>query len=135
MIRAGSLDRKLESWLYRRGYANPGIRGLVKCQFYVALLSSAAVFVLRPLWGMAFAAGALLSTVNFLFLAKVVQEIVHVRKSAAAPLLFGFYFRLLLTGAALYLLIAWIGVSTVALLAGLTTVVVAIFIWSLFIRG
>jgi hypothetical protein len=98
------------------------------------LCSAVALVLFRP-WGPAFAAGALLATVNFFFLAKVIQEIVHVQRGAVAALLFGFYLRLILTGVALFLLIAWGEVSAVALLAGLTTVVVAIFVWSLFIRG
>jgi hypothetical protein len=136
MIRGlGNLDLRIESWLRRRGYVNPGVRGLVKSQLYVATLCSAAALVLFRPWGPAFAAGALLATVNFFFLAKVIQEIVHVQRGAVAALLFGFYLRLILTGVALFLLIAWGEVSAVALLAGLTTVVVAIFVWSLFIRG
>jgi hypothetical protein len=131
-----SLDRKTEAWLYRSGFANPGVRGLVKCQLYVALTSSALAFLLGLRLGGAFAAGALLMTVNFFFLGRVVQEFVFVRKGAAvASLLFGFYLRLFLTGAALFLLIAWVEAPVVALLAGLTTVVVAIFMWSVFIRG
>jgi hypothetical protein len=136
MIRAlRSLDRKTEAWLYRSGFANPGVRGLVKSQLYVALTSSALAFLLGLRLGGAFAAGALLVTVNFFFLGRVVQELVFVRKGAVASLLFGFYLRLFLTGAALFLLIAWVEAPVVALLAGLTTVVVAIFMWSVFIRG
>ena len=131
----GSLDHRVEAWLFGRGLVNQGARGLVKSQLYVALAGSAASLIVAPWWGLGFAAGAILATLNFFFLARVIQELVHVRKGAVSALLFGFYFRLILTGAALYLLIVWGEVSAVALLAGLTTVVVAIFMWSVFIRG
>jgi hypothetical protein len=131
----GSLDQKIEAWLYRRGFVIQGVRRLVKCQLYVSLMSSVGALILAPSWGGGFAAGALLMTLNFIFLARVIQELVYVRRGAVTALLFGFYLRLFMTGAALYLLIVWIGVSAVALLAGLTTVVVTILMWSVFIRG
>jgi hypothetical protein len=131
----GSLDQKIEAWLYRRGFVIQGVRGLVKCQLYVSLMSSVGALILAPSWGGGFAAGALLMTLNFIFLARVIQELVYVRRGAVTALLFGFYLRLFMTGAALYLLIVWVGVSAVALLAGLTTVVVTILMWSVFIRG
>jgi hypothetical protein len=131
----GSLDQKVEAWLYRRKFANPGVRGLVKSQLYVALLSSVIVLVIAPQWAIGVTAGAVLATFNFFFLAKVIQEIVYVRGGAVGALLFGFYLRLFLTGAALYLLIVWGEMSAVAILAGLTTVVVTILMWSVFIRG
>jgi hypothetical protein len=131
----GNLDQKIEAWLYRRKFVNPGVRGLVKSQLYVALLSSVTALVIAPQWAIGFTAGAVLATLNFLFLARVIQEIVYVRGGAAGALLFGFYFRLFLTGAALYLLIVWGEMSAVAILAGLTTVVVTILMWSVFIRG
>jgi hypothetical protein len=131
----GSLDQKIEAWLYRRGFVIQEVRRLVKCQLYVSLMSSVGALILAPSWGGGFAAGALLMTLNFIFLARVIQELVYVRRGAVTALLFGFYLRLFMTGAALYLLIVWVGVSAVALLAGLTTVVVTILMWSVFIRG
>ncbi|MFW6324920.1 MAG: ATP synthase subunit I [Desulfovibrionales bacterium] len=131
MIRAlENLDHRVEAGLYRRGFTNQDVRSLIKIQLYLATTGSAGVLLAMPLlWGGAFFAGALLATLNFYSLARIVQQLVFVQKGAVVPLLVSFYARLILTGAALYALIVWAGVPVVALLAGLTTVVVTILIW------
>ncbi len=131
-------NQKIESFLRRRGFTHPDVRCLVRNQLYLA--AGACVFAvmatgsalwahaLAP-WAMAFAAGTLLITFNFWSLAKFGQHLVYMRKGAIMSLLIRFYFRLLLTGVALYGLIAYCNFSTIALLAGLSTVVANAIFW------
>lgn len=92
---------------------------------------------LRPLRGWAlpklydFAAGALLATWNFYFLSGFVHRVLDKQRANVTGMLFRFYGRLILTGIALYALIALAGSSVIALLAGLSTVVVTVLIWAL----
>ncbi|MFP4071417.1 MAG: ATP synthase subunit I [Desulfovibrionales bacterium] len=131
MIRAlENLDQKVEAGLYRRGFQNGDVRRLIKIQLYLATGGIAGGLLVLPLlWGAAFAAGAVLITINFYALAHIVQELVFVQKGAVVSLLVGFYARLILTGVALFFLIVWAGLPVGALLAGLTTVVGTILIW------
>jgi hypothetical protein len=107
------------------------VRRLVRTQFMLAgLFVLAALIAARlSIWGLAFAAGALLASVNLYSLAKFVQHIVRMQKGAVAALLIRFYGRLILTGAALYGLIVWLEVPVWALLAGLSTVLVTALYW------
>jgi predicted membrane channel-forming protein YqfA (hemolysin III family) len=77
-----------------------------------------------------FFAGAAIITLNFYALARVAPGLAQLAKGAVAPLLFQFYGRLILTGVLLYLLIAWLHVSVIALLAGLSTVIVNALLWA-----
>ncbi|WP_027179744.1 ATP synthase subunit I [Maridesulfovibrio bastinii] len=131
-------NQKIESFLRRRGFTHPDIRCLVRNQLYLAL--GACVFavmatgsaqwtnILTP-WAMAFAAGTLLISINFWSLAKFGQHLVYMRKGAVTSLLIRFYLRLILTGVALYGLIAYCNLPIVAILAGLSTVVVNAIFW------
>lgn len=121
--------RVIERLLYRWGYFVPEVRRMVAAQMVIALLAVG----LLPFgsWGIGFCAGVVLATINFLALAKVIQELVFVRRGAVAALLMGFYVRLLLTAAALYVLIVSWQVSVVMLLAGVSTVVLNILLWGI----
>jgi uncharacterized membrane protein YjjP (DUF1212 family) len=78
----------------------------------------------------AFATGAALISFNFFVLAKMVPKLVFEQKGAVFSLLCGFYLRLILTAAALYLAIAWARFPVVFLLAGLSTILVTFAAWS-----
>ncbi|MFW6323674.1 MAG: ATP synthase subunit I [Desulfovibrionales bacterium] len=132
-----SIDRRIESGLYRKGFENPVMRKLVRLQLYLGVVGSAAAMIVSPgEWGPAFLAGAVLATLNFYSLARLIQQLVFVRKGAVLVLLISFYGRLILTGVLLFVLIAWVHASAMGLLAGLTTVVVTILMWGvLFVLG
>lgn len=119
--------------MFRRGFKIPEVRRIVRNQLYilcVSLIVAAALGWVAPVF-FHFAAGVLLITFNFYTLAKCIQQIVYFTSSRRAifELLVRFYGKLLLTGAALFALIVWGGVSVPALLAGLSTVIMTILFW------
>ena len=127
------IHQRVETLLYKRGFKAPEIRQLVRNQLYILAVSCFAAVGLgwfSPEF-LYFAMGTLLVTFNFYSLAKFVQQLVLFKstRKAVLELLLRFYGRLFLTGLILFVLIAWVGVSAVALLAGLSTVVVTIFLW------
>ena len=81
--------------------------------------------------GVDFAAGVVLGTVNFLALARLIQELVYVRKGAVAVQMFSFYGRLALTALAIYALVVMNGSSVVWLLIGFSTVLINIMLWGM----
>ena len=81
--------------------------------------------------GADFAAGVLLGTINFLALARVIQELVYVQKGAVAVQMFSFYGRLALTALAIYVLVVMLGSSAVWLLIGFSTVLINILLWGM----
>jgi F0F1-type ATP synthase assembly protein I len=124
---------RLEGALYRRGLTNPGARQLVGIQLSLtaAALLAAAVLGWRWRWPVDFAAGAVLASFNFYFLAIFAQRLMTGGDSRAAVprQLFRFYGRLFVTGVFLAVLLAWLDASAVALLAGLSTVLVSMLLW------
>jgi len=127
------IHQRVETFLYKRGFKAPEIRQLVRNQLYILAVSCFAAVGLgwfSPEF-LYFAMGTLLVTFNFYSLAKFVQQLVLFKstRKAVVELLLRFYGRLFLSGLFLCVLIAWVGVSAVALLAGLSTVVVTIFLW------
>lgn len=127
------LVQKIDAMLYRRGFALGDARRLMRNQMLLAVLGSVAAVLVTgfSIWGFSFAAGALLISINFWWLSKAAQELVRVRHGAMFTLLMLFYGRLLLTGAAIALLIVWFGASAFGLLAGLSTVVVNATLWGI----
>lgn len=125
------LVQKIDAMLYRRGFAVVEARRLMRNQILVALLGSAGLCLGTGLsnFGLSFAAGALIMTVNFWWLTKAAQELVHVQRGAVFTLLTLFYGRLILTAAAIAGLVAWAGASVYGLLAGLSTVVLNAALW------
>lgn len=116
------ISRRIESALYRRGFRHQEVRRLVTMQISLAAGLS-LLLAATGMWGLAFAAGALIVTVNFYHLARFAQIAVYERYGAVGAQLMRFYLRLGLTGVALYGLIVWLQVPLSGLLAGLTTVV------------
>ncbi len=127
------LVQKIDAMLYRRGFALGDARRLMRNQMLLGTLGSVAAVLVTGFstWGFSFAAGALLISINFWWLSKAAQELVRVRQGAMFTLLMLFYGRLLLTGAAIALLIVWFGASAFGLLAGLSTVVVNATLWGI----
>jgi len=123
----------IEAWLYRRGFAHAETRILVRNQLALTLLAVFAALAGGWAWPKLydFGAGVLLATWNFYFLSKFVHRVLDKQRANVTGMLFRFYGRLILTGVALYALIAMAGSSVIALLAGLSTVVVTVLIWAL----
>ncbi len=82
-----------------------------------------------------FVTGALLGSFNFYFLAKIIQELVHIRKGAITPLLFSFYIRLALTGLVLFVSIVYWKANVFSLLIGLSVVLLNILIFGATLVG
>jgi len=118
--------------LYRRGFAVVDARRLVRNQMLIAAGGSAVACLATGFsnWGLSFAAGALVISINFWWLSKAAQELVQVKQGAVFTLLTLFYGRLGLTAAAIAGLVAWAGASVFGLLAGLSTVVANAALWS-----
>ena len=97
MLRA--LTKRIERALYARGYHVPEVRRMAAQQIY--FLFAAVPALALGSRGVDFAAGVVLGTVNFLALARLIQELVYVRKGAVAVQMFSFYGRLALTALAM----------------------------------
>ena len=117
--------------LYRRGFAVADARRLMRNQMLLAAGGSAVACFATGFanWGLSFAAGALIISINFWWLSKAAQELVQVKQGATFTLLTLFYGRLVLTAAAIAGLVAWAGASVFGLLAGLSTVVANAALW------
>ncbi len=131
--KARALTPSLDRMLFRKGFVNEDVRTLVRNQLLLAAGSSVLCLAVTGLsaWAWSFVAGAVLITVNFWFLAEFGRRVVSSpdKAKAVASTLFRFYLRLGLTGAALYALLAWAGARPVALLAGVSIVVVNFLCW------
>lgn len=123
------LQIKIERQLYKKGFHVPGVRKMAAQQIAILLLSVLALSFGRH--GVDFFIGAVLATVNFLTLARIVQELVCLQKGAVSVQLLSFYGRLILTASVLFLLIVYAKSSVVALLAGLSTVLINILLWGM----
>ncbi|MBU1228854.1 MAG: ATP synthase subunit I [Proteobacteria bacterium] len=126
-----TLVQRIDALLYRRGFAVADARKLMRNQVLLAVAGSALACLGTGFsgWGLSFAAGALIISVNFWWLVKAAQELVKVRHGAVFTLLTLFYGRLVLTGVAIAALVAWLGASVFGLLAGLSTVVINATLW------
>ena len=127
------IRNRIEAWLYRRGFEHEETRQVVRDQILLTLAACGLALVggwlRRELFD--FAAGALLVTWNFYSLTSFVQRILVKKQAPVMGMLIRFYGRLIVTGIALYALLVWAGSSAAALTAGLSTVVVILFVWGL----
>ena len=123
--------RKIEAGLYRRGFEHEDTRQVVRTQVLLTLAACLAAVATGWFWQAMFdfAAGTMLATWNFYSLALFVQRTLARNQGTVTGMLFRFYGRLIVTGLVLYALLVWAGSSAVALVAGLSTVVVTLFIW------
>ncbi len=122
-------DRQLDCWLFQRGFHLETVRVFLRIQFWLATILPLGLLGIDCSLARDFLTGAWLAMINFYFLARLTQQLVFVRKGATAALLFSFYFRLLLTALVLAGLIVWLRASVIALLFGLSTVVMSILLW------
>lgn len=128
--------QKLDALLFRRGFVLGDARRLMRNQIILAALGSALAMAVTGLssgttWGWSFAAGAVLISFNFWWLAKAAQELVRVKHGATFTLLTLFYGRLILTAAAITGLVVWLEASVFGLLAGLSTAVANATLWGI----
>lgn len=139
-MKHGSLNHRIEKWLYKRGFANADVRQVMRLQIVVCLgfclagMGALTVTLLGQRWfGLGLVAGTLLATWNFYHLAKGVPGLLRggFERGKAVTLLVSFYGRLFLTGAVLFSLIFWAQVSYIALLTGLSSVVATIALWGM----
>ncbi|MBU1247426.1 MAG: ATP synthase subunit I, partial [Proteobacteria bacterium] len=75
------LGQRVERFLYERGFEHPDVRSLMRTQVYLAVFSSLILLTGTALsaWALAYAAGALVVSVNFWYMAKAVQILLYVR--------------------------------------------------------
>jgi hypothetical protein len=117
------------------GFVSPALRGILSSLVITAGAACAAGAVLFA-WSpapLAFGAGAAISVLNLVHIARFVQAHMPERFTVALyfRLFFGFCARLVLTGIALYLLLVPCGLPAVPLLLGLGSTVAGIVVWSL----
>ena len=123
------IQKKIERVLYARGFHVPEVRKMALHQILILIGAMLALGFGRS--GVDFAAGVLLGTINFLAMARLIQELVYLQKGAVAVQMFSFYGRLVLTAIAFYVLIALNGASVVWLLMGFSTVLINILLWGM----
>ena len=130
------VNRKVEGFFYKRGIDVPEIRILMRNQLYLTGLGIgiSLIFGLTT-WAFEFIVGTLLGGINFYALAKIVQQLIFVRRGAVASLLVSFYFRLLFTAIVLYVVIVFFKANIVALLSGLSIVIINILIFGATLVG
>ena len=125
------LRKKSEMWLRARGIDHPDTQWLVQFQAGIAALGTGLMVVSGCLVSAAaFGIGALLVTVNFYFLAKLVPRLIGQEKGGVFALLCGFYLRLLGTVLVLFLVIVIAGLSPIGVVAGLSTLIVTFVVWT-----
>ncbi|NLV98009.1 MAG: ATP synthase subunit I [Desulfovibrionales bacterium] len=120
---------KIEKWLYHRGFQVPEVRRLAANQICITMISILTMFFGAA--GVDFFLGVFLGSINFLALAKVIQELVYLQKGAVGINLLSFYGRLIFTAIFFYVLIVIKEASVIALLLGVSTVLVNILLWGL----
>lgn len=125
------LVQRIDAMLYRRGFAVTEARRLMRNQMLLSAGLSALMCLVTGFanFGLSFAAGAAVISLNFWWLAKAAQELVQVKQGAMFTLLTLFYGRLALTAVAIAGLVAWAGASVYGLLAGLSTVLLNAALW------
>jgi hypothetical protein len=124
-----TIQKKIERVLYARGFHVPEVRKMASRQLYILLgVLPALAFGWK---GVDLVTGVLLGTLNFLALAKLIQELVYLQKSAVVVQIFSFYGRMMITALAFYVLIAHLDSSGVWLLMGFSTVLINILLWGM----
>lgn len=133
MSQKGTISRRIDRFLYDRGFVHGDVRSLMRSQLYFSLglaIGLLGVMLGSP-WALAFASGAVIITLNFWALARVVQQLIYVQKGATFTLLMIFYGKLILSGLGIYLVLGIWRLPVWGLVAGLSTVVINITFWGL----
>jgi len=125
------MRKRLDSLLARAGFTHPEGRALVRDQIVMALVTSLAALALSGLgrWGWAYSCGAVLVTANFWWIVRFAQSLLSSTVGALGGAFFGYFARLGITGAALYVMVVEAGWPVWAILAGMATVMVTILVW------
>lgn len=122
--------RKVESFLYGRGFSAPSARRILAVQILLAGMALAVglACVTISLWPLAFAIGAVLITCNMWWLTRSVEwSLRHSYSSGLAALAaFSFVLRFGAMALALYGSLVWLALPVVPLLAGLSSVVASL---------
>jgi hypothetical protein len=125
------LRKKIEAWLCQRGIEHSQAQWLILFQTLLSFISTIGLVLAgQGGFGLGFGVGAFLATMNFFVLAKIVPQLIQSQKGSVFALLASFYFRLFLTAIALFLAIVWAGLSPIAVLAGLSTILVTFMVWT-----
>lgn len=121
----------LDRALYRRGFTHEDTRVLLRIQIIVALATSilALIAALGNSWGWGYAVGSGLATFNFWWLVRFGQNALLNTGSLVGRAVMRFYLRLGGTAVLLYVLIVRANAPVWAVLAGMSTVMVAILLW------
>jgi len=125
------MRKSVDRFLLRRGFTHRDGRMLLRDQIVLACVTSCTALLLSGFsgWGLAYAGGAALVTVNFWWLVRFAQGLLGDMGGAVGRAFFGYFARLGLTAVALYVMIVSGGWPVWAVLAGMATVLVTIVIW------
>ena len=125
------MRRRLDALLLRCGFIHPEGRALVRDQIVLAAVTSLAAMALSGFgdWGLAYGGGAFLATANFWWLVRFAQGLLTDASGAVGRAFLGYFARLGVTGAALYVMIVPGGWPVWAILAGMSTVMMTIVVW------
>ncbi|KUJ95898.1 MAG: ATP synthase I [Desulfonauticus sp. 38_4375] len=129
------VNKKVEKFLYQRNFKVEGVRKLVRNQIYLSLGGIVLTLPFFSSWWLEFSIGSLLGLFNFYFLAKLIQELVYIKRGAVAALLFQFYLRLFITGIVLFITIVYLKADIIALLGGLSIVLLNVILFGLILVG
>lgn len=131
------MRKRLDSLLSRAGFHHAEGRALMRDQIVMAFWTSLAALSLSELgqWGVAYACGAVLVTVNFWWMVRFAQGLLSSTAGAVGGAFFGYFVRLGVTGASLYVMIVAVGWPVWAILTGMSTVMVTILVWGVLKRA
>lgn len=131
------MRKRLDNLLLRAGFHHVEGRALMRDQIVMAFWTSLAALSLSELgeWGVAYACGAVLVTVNFWWMVRFAQGLLSSTAGAVGGAFFGYFVRLGVTGASLYVMIVAAGWPVWAVLAGMSTVMVTILVWGVLKRA
>ena len=118
----------IEKYLRNKGFTSPESRRIMVDQVMLTMLACAGGILLLPLtdWGLSFAFGAMLATVNLWQIARFAHWSVKRQFTGrlAALGFFAFLFRFVGTGFILYLLMVRAAMPIIPMVAGLSSLVV-----------
>ena len=127
---SNGLRKKSEAWLHQRGIVHPQAQWLVTFQVLLAVVLTVGLLLGGGIrFGLGFGIGSLLVSINFFVLAKIVPQLIQVQQGNVFALLSSFYLRLFFAAIVLFLAIVPARLPPVAILAGLSTILVTIVVW------
>ena len=121
------INQIINNYLFKQGIDLPEVQWLLKFQLFCLVFGLLLILVLGSFYQViAFLIGALLASLNLFVLARLLPQLIWVRKGAVFTLLLSFYLRLFFTAIVLFLALVSLKLSPVVLLLGLSTVIVTI---------